>query len=429
MKNELKYIDNQIVATIDKQKEYIDVYEIIKTPTQFYINKNIDTILNQAIDVDIFLGYTSSDNKIEGIKKGFVYVSVTNLSGKTEYLKTTIYFTNGEIKEKLVNSLPLGIYILNIEYPGNKYFEFSSTTLQFSINKKHARCEFDKEYYEQYPNQTLEIGARLLDDNNGKAIEKCTINYSFNGYEYITQTDKNGFANLIITMPQIAENECTGNLKYPLKIHINNETYKLISKSTINITLKKYETSVVYTSTIEDNKIKITGNVYAYDDNDKMINVDYGNIDFTILNFNETENYIVDKNGYFVFDKNIVQTENANVTPQSPMMFSTNKKTNINLDLPNGTVVKRDYVQKNNIKFVATVTNQGKNVPYGMVTFIITQNYNEIYRYITELNNYGEAFFYFDVSTIGEYEVKAEYHGIFEYQKSESDIKTYKIED
>ena len=97
--------------------------------------------------------------------------------------------------------------------------------------------------------------------------------------------------------------------------------------------------------------------------------------------------------------------------------------------MPDGTTLTRNYVEKHHMKFVANVTSQDKPVLYGMVTFIIMQNYDEIYRYITELDKNGEAFFFFDVSTVGEYQVQAKYHSIFEYKASESDIQTYKIED
>ena len=110
-------------------------------------------------------------------------------------------------------------------------------------------------------------------------------------------------------------------------------------------------------------------------------------------------------------------------------MFSAPKLTKIDIDMPNGTTVTRNYVEKHRMKFVATVTTQDQPVPYGMVTFVIMQNYDEIYRYVTELNEDGEAFFFFDVSTVGKYQIQAKYHSIFEYQASESDVKTYEIED
>ena len=427
MENTLEFVDKQLTATIDNQTKEIEVYKIVKTSTQFYLNKNIDTVLNKAINVDMFLGYLDEED-IAPISQGFVSFTITNLSGQTEYLKTIEYFTNGEIKTQLSNLLPIGSYLLNVEYLGNKYYDGTTITLQFLVNKRSIKCVLDKEYYEQYPSQVFDINIQLLDTENNKPINNCIVNYFFNDYEYVTQTNDNGYAQLTITMPKIGKEQCVTNLKYPLRIQIENDSYRLISETYINVYFKKYKTSVTYTSTVSNNKIHIIGDVYAYDDNNKITNVDYGTVDFNIENFNEHTLSEVDVNGHFVFDIPVTQTENANVSPSKPF-FSTPKITKIDVDMPNGTTLTRNYVDKHHMKFVATVTTQNKVVPYGMVTFVIMQNYNEIYRYITELDENGEAFFYFDVSTVGEYQVQAKYHKIFEFQASESDVKTYKIED
>ena len=427
MENTLEFVDKQLTATIDNQTKEIDIYKIIKMPTQFYLNNNIDTVLNKAISVDLFLGYID-DDEIKAIKQGFVSLTITSLSRQTEYLKTIEHFSNGEIKTQLTNLLPIGSYLLNIEYLGNKYYENTAITLQFLVNKRLVKCVLDKEYYEQYPNEIFNINVRLLDTENDKPINSCIVNYFFNDYEYVTQTDNNGYAQLTIKMPNIDKTQCVTNLKYPLRIEIEDKSYKLISEAYIDVYFKKYKTNVIYASTVNNNQIHIIGDVYGYDDNDKLANVDYGTIDFNISNFNEHTLSEVDVNGHFSLDIPITQTENVNISP-SNLMFSSPKITEINIDMPNGTTLTRNYVEKHNMKFIATVTSQNNVVPYGMVTFVIMQNYNEIYRYITELNEDGEAFFYFDVSTVGEYQVQAKYHKIFEFQASESDVKTYTIED
>lgn len=429
MENTLEFVDKQLTATIDNQKKEIDIYKIIKLPTQFYLNKNIDTILGKEISIDLFLGYTD-DEEILPIPKGFVYFTITSLSGNTEYLKTTEYFTNGEIKTQLTNLLPIGSYLLNVEYPSSKYYESTTITIQFLINRRTVKCILDKEYYEQYPGKILNITAQLLDTENNKPISNCIVNYFFNDYEFVTQTNNQGYAQITITMPNIDKEQCVTNLKYPLQIQIDNESYRLISETYIDIYFKKYKTSIIYTSTVSNNQIHIVGDVYGYDDDNKLVNVDYGDIDFNILNFSNAHTPTeVDVNGHFTLDIPVTQTENANVPESNPIMFSAPKLTKIDIDMPNGTTVTRNYVEKHRMKFVATVTTQDQPVPYGMVTFVIMQNYDEIYRYVTELNEYGEAFFFFDVSTVGKYQIQAKYHSIFEYQASESDVKTYEIED
>ena len=92
---------------------------------------------------------------------------------------------------------------MNVEYPSNKYYESTTITIQFLINRRTVKCILDKEYYEQYPGKILNITARLLDTENNKPISNCIVNYFFNDYEFVTQTKNQGYAQITITMPNI----------------------------------------------------------------------------------------------------------------------------------------------------------------------------------------------------------------------------------
>lgn len=429
MENQLKYVDNNVAATIDNETQHINVYEIIKFRTYFTLNNNINTILEKPIDINLFLKYINGNNESELIPKGYVDIIITDISNKNILLKTTSNFNNGKIETQIKNNLPIGTYILTIKYPGNKYYEEKTISFQFLISHKTAKCIFEKDFYEEYPNKIFNINMRLLDVYTNKKISNCTINYSFNNFDYITKTDENGFANLIINTPDIDPSKCTNNFKYPLKVYIDDSSYRLSSETSIDVYIKKYKTSIIYTSSIDNDTIKIIGDIYGYDDDEKIVNVEYGTVDFDILNINKQISTDVDTNGHFNLDIPIDLTENANIEPQELENYSVPQTTKIEVDLPNGTTMTRNYVKKNRIKIVANVTSKDKPVPYGMVSFIISQENKEIYRYVSELDMEGTCVFHFDVSTIGSYQIRAEYHSIFEYQSSISETKKYTIED
>ena len=132
--------------------------------------------------------------------------------------------------------------------------------------------------------------------------------------------------------------------------------------------------------------------------------------------------------GHFVFETEITQTENANVPVSESILYSPTLDTITEIKIVGDiSQISRDYIEQHKISFIATTTTGNTPVAYGMMTFIIMQDYKEIYRYVTEMNINGEANFNFDVSTIGEYQIKAIYHGMFEYQPSESNIKEYEV--
>ena len=64
-----------------------------------------------------------------------------------------------------------------------------------------------------------------------------------------------------------------------------------------------------------------------------------------------------------------------------------------------------------------------------MVTFIIHQEDREVYRYVTEVNENGEANISFDISLIGDFTIQAFYHPMFNLLGSESQIVEYTVKD
>lgn len=497
---EFEYVGEDLTATIDHEKKTKSVSKIVKFNTQIFNNNNLDTILGAPINVDLFLGYIDSDEEINAIHQGTVTLTLSSLSGQTVYYKKNINFVNGIIKTQFANILPLGEYLLKIEYLGNKYFKEASTTIQFSIESRIIRCVFDDNIVQGFPDEIVNVGVTLLDYLNDKKIGNCAINYSFNNYDYTTYTNEYGYAILSFKMPSINSSVCLETLdindeeeeysieiddnvlffddngmikytnpnrtefkyddnndyipvfnkedipmgyenenttiqnytlvpKYPLEIDVDSTIYRFFSEQSITVLLKQYSTKISYNTLIDDTTLNIVGNVTGKGND--AVNVEYGVVSFNIAEIDPHpyKEVTIDENGHFDFNVKITQVENSNVTPTLPTLYSTPLETETNINIIGNTTVSRNYVKKNKISFKANVKTIGSEeiVKYGMVTFIIMRNYEEIYRYITELNNNGEAYFNFDVSTIGDYQVKAEYYSVFEYKSSKSDTKTYKI--
>lgn len=516
-----EYIGNELTATIDNQTITLNMNKIVKAPTVFICNSNLNTVINAPIDIDLFLGYeVANDESIElineediiefeefslkGVEKGFINLKITSVSQQIQYYENRYNFTDGQIIDTINLPLPIGEYLLTADYIGNKYYEPGTITINFEVGKRNAKCIFESTDVQAYPNENIQIGLTLIDDMSGKKISNCLLNYYFNGYEYITQTNEQGYCNLNITTPDINPDICPlntitinqdlevteeiedgvyyydddGNIQYandlttfindiseeeaeflevdtpleediedgyeneedteqtytlvptyPLEVAINSTTYVLISENIINILLKSYRTEINYQTTNDGYRIHVEGDVIAYDDNDNLVNVEYGNVNFDISELmpHPNKTNTIDSNGHFSFDTEIIEAESANVSPQPTKLFSTSKTTQIGLTSKSDLIVSRNYAEGHHVSFQASVTTNRISVPYGMVTFIITKDCKEVYRYITEVDVNGEAFFNFDVSTLGEYEIQAHYHEIFEYQESESNIITYNI--
>ena len=437
--------DKKIRATIDNETRELSVYEIEKKIINIICEDSINTTLKTPIDINMFIGYLVDENSfddntvtIQGQEystelSGIVNIKIMDTSKQITYLQQKTTFTNGVIKTKIYQSLPLGQYVCCIEYAGNKYYTQSKLDINFIISRRKIKCIFNTDNFSVYPKEVFNIDVTLVDELNNKKIKNCIINYHFDDFKYIAQTNDDGYASLIIVAPKI-NIECLNSEitpTYPLVISVDSEIYELPENTHIDILLKKYNTETTYTLSNDDYTIHVEGDVVAYDNEEDMVNVDYGQVDFYIEQLSSvpytTQN--VDENGHFDFDVIVNDTENANIDPSEPLLYSNPLKTITEIFiLDDDEEVTRNYRIGQQISFKAHVTTDNKeNVQASMVTFFITQGINEVYRYITELDENGEAFFNFDVSTIGEYQIQAKYHAMFEYQASESKKETYKV--
>lgn len=429
---ELEQIDRNLTVTIDNETRSLPVYKVNKLQTEIINQNNINTVLYAPIVLDLTLTYKNKKKEKKNINNDFVTATVTSLSQNTTYLQTEIKVNNGKIQAQLSNHLSIGEYLLILEYAGNIYYESTQLILQFSVGQRKAECSFHTSMPKGYPEDVINIGMTLLDALNGKKINNCVINYFFDNKEYVTYTNENGFANLIITIPSINTIECNQSLQYPLTVKIENKIYKLSNETYINVFVERYNTAISYITNIENTTVNIQGNVIGYKDDNTIVNVNYGNIDINVDEYSlkNAMPIYVDNNGNFSGSIEMNETHSNNVEPsQDPIIISQDKETVTDISILDTPPITRSYVKRHNINFKAKVTHQNEDVPYGMITFVITQNGSEIYRYITQIDDNGEGFFHFDMSTLGTYEVKAYYHGIFKYQNSESNKKTYTIEE
>lgn len=424
-----EYVADQVTVIIDNEEQQINIYDINKFPTHFQINNIIETIsLYQDINLDIFLEY-EDDSIMQPIEKGFVYLYITDLSQKKIYQKEKISFIDGSIIKQISHNLSLGEYLLQIQYLGNKYYEEQSLTIQFTIEKREIKCIFNKQNYEVYPNQEYSLGVTLIDNLTNKKIKNCPFYYYFNDKKYFTQTNINGYSLLSITTPSINPELCVqkNKLIYPLNIELESTIYELIGNTEINIEIKKYPTEIFISTNNDDFDFSIKGNVIAYDE-DEIFNVEHGIINLNIEDTNQQINTTtdIDENGFFNINIENFQIKKNNFEYVEPIICSTAVNTVITLE-SNKTTIELEDDRQNTIKFNANVVTEYNNpILYGMVTFIITQNEEEVYRYITELDQ-GKAYFNFNVTTVGEYEVQAIYHQFCEYQTSESNIIEYNV--
>ena len=525
MINEIRFekAEGKLQASIDNQKKPLTVYKIIKEQTEFFINKNIYATLYTPIQISLLLThfYENEEEEIEEeieeidtelVEQGVCYLTIKDLSTNNVIDKKVVNFYDGLIETEMTSDLYLGEYYLEAYYPGNKYYESSSITMQFSVTKREVKCILDDNDNFGYPNKQKNINVTVVDILNNKKISNCTINYSFNGIEYITQTNDNGRASLIFTIPSVDKNKCsliqnesnelniienndanidfflndeyvtynteTGEREtndidesiytensvdpeynatiieyneeeneaedkentydrpeYELVINIDDGIYILNEELIIKIYSKIYDTEISFFTKLQDNNntLHIEGDVIAFDEQKNTYNVDYGTIDFNITKM-DPHPYCtldVDENGHFSFDITLTDSPIGDKLPEEDddlLMYSSKKETDITLTNLGESHVTRNYAEKHRVRFEAIVTYNDEIIPYGMVSFILMKNYKEIYRYVTEVNNNGEAFFSFDISTIGEYQVMAKYHKIFEYQESESNILKYTVE-
>ena len=172
----------KISITIDNETQEIPIKKFNKLPTYIELNQSLNTALESDIQLNASIFYnktTSQINNDENIigdnipdenihidtepEDMYAYlmslehdedrisidgsVVVTIYNGEEKYHIKDTFFKKGKIIDSIPNTLPLGSYLMTIEYPGSKYFEPCVLSVNFNIEKRLGKCTFQSERY------------------------------------------------------------------------------------------------------------------------------------------------------------------------------------------------------------------------------------------------------------------------------------------
>lgn len=429
-------LTKELKAIIDDQEESFTVYKIIQKNTHIINEKNINTNLYEPINIHMLLyafykeninvdydQINENTNNVELIEQGNVIITIETLAGQEIY-QENYRFQKGLIKTTITKKLPINEYILTVKYQGNKYYEPAEYKGYFTVSKRQVICRFNDFLWEAMPDEEIEIEATLLDKLNKNSIKNVYIKYIFDGSSYITKTDESGHININIVMPSVGQ--CSQeNVEYPLEFYIEDDDTYILEETIKYISVIKHNTTAkIFDGHIINNQLNISGNVF----DETLEYVKCGELIISVDNTNIKKTFNVE-NGLFDDSLDIIQEGTPSTDDFSFIQQLLNTVTTLTVG---NSPVQRNYKNKHYIDFKATVIEESTGDPAsGMVSFIITnKNTSElVYKYVTELDNEGEAFFNFYVSKIGEYTVQVQYHKSFFFKESQSPIYEYKVEE
>ena len=272
---------NQVSVTIDNETQSLPIKKINKLSTYIGLNQSLNTALENNIEVDAFIYYIKKaeepdieNNEINTEvtqERDYLYsaydsdikfltgvdsndlkinidgiVTITIYNGEEIYYIKDVRFKQGHIIDSIANTLPLGTYTMVIQYNGNKYFEESSLTIEFNIEKRLAICELEKERYYGDLLETINISGILKDSERETPINNCLFYYDFNGETKSVTSNMNGEFLFNITIPEPDISHC-------------NLSYELIDDS-------EFEPGELYEEDAEEEFIDEDGNIRRYSD-------------------------------------------------------------------------------------------------------------------------------------------------------------------
>ena len=272
---------NQVSVTIDNETQSLPIKKINKLSTYIGLNQSLNTALENNIEVDAFIYYikkseepdienseintevtqerdylySTEDNDIKfltGVDSNDLkinidgIVTITIYNGEEIYYIKDVRFKQGHIIDSIANTLPLGTYTMVIQYNGNKYFEESSLTIEFNVEKRLAICELEKERYYGDLLETINISGILKDSERETPINNCLFYYDFNGETKSVTSNINGEFLFNITIPEPDISHC-------------NLSYELIDDS-------EFEPGELYEEDAEEEFIDEDGNIRRYSD-------------------------------------------------------------------------------------------------------------------------------------------------------------------
>lgn len=435
-KVEIRIDDESLPIDINGESLPIYIYEIDRKQTYFTID-SLDTPLYDSIKLNAQL---LCDDEV--IDDGIVDISIWNTTKTREFYHNSFIIDNGHIQEIIPNKLKSGEYVFVMEYAGNKYYQPTSINQFFKVKKRYITFDFNKERYYGDPQTVITISGTLKDIENNNPISFCTIYYHYedNIEEVTSDIDGKISFNVVIPSPDISHCNTQSQTiddnddrylgygnninthdppQYPLYVTL--ETNNYILNETYTYIIPNKIPTIMNADILEDNQITIMGHILTEDIDTGCAK--YGKVTITMMDGNYSTSSTVDQNG--IFDRYIpvnnlakyIENDNSSDDPHDNEIIKIITQLNIQAT-DNQINVGEDMSVHAEVTSTKTVTD-------GMLSFYL---YNEqgknIYRYVTQISNNGEADFVFFTSKQGKYTIKAEYYGIGRFKDSvnEEDI-------
>lgn len=442
MIDNIRFYDSEhtVKISIDNETQEEPIYEIEKMASYIISNNVIDVSLNEDIHIDASLCYVPYDKTIEEeIDSPKIIdldgtVTITISDDNKIFYQNNVLFKRGNIKDVILNKLPLGEYNAIIEFDGNKYLSYTRLNINFNVTKRKTNFIFDENNYYGYPDTAIQISGKLKDTLTNKPVKNCIINFDYNGDTYSTTTNNMGEAFIKLNIPDVDISHCFNdenvpNMSYPITLSLDSESYEIYNSITNIITMKlPTDVTINQQTEITNNNVTIGGYVTAQYPTE-FKNAQYGKV---VVSFQDTD-YVsspvnIGSDGNFSLNVNFADVNEfnnkSNITELVMYQKATEQITSINLEVEDTTIQKGELITA-----IANVFSQESSdyVKDGMVVFILeNNNHKEIYRYATQIDSIGQSVFLFNTSMSGKYYVKAYYYGIFGFLNSES--KTIEVE-
>ena len=211
--------NNKVSITIDNETQELPIKKINRLSTYIDLDESLNTALENNIELRASLYYIKknsvvNDESTEEIDPDTKLnidgtVTVTIYNGSKIYYSANKKFKKGSIVDSIENTLPLGSYLMVIEYGGNKYFEPSSLSVNFNVEKRLGICVFDKDRYYGEFTETIVISGVFKDKLRDTAVKDCILQYDFDGETKECKTGADGSFNMSITIPKPDITHCT----------------------------------------------------------------------------------------------------------------------------------------------------------------------------------------------------------------------------
>lgn len=412
----------KVSVTIDNESIELPISKINRLPTYIELNQSLNTALENNIELNASIFYTEEhtdnieDEEIntevteeEDEDSNTAYLvpvdykssqlsidgsaTVTIYNNDSIYYIKDIHFKEGNIIDSIKNTLPLGSYLMIIEYAGNKYFQPSRLEVNFNVEKRLSKCTLEQEKYYGDFKETLHISGTLTDNERGTPVNDCVLNYDFNGETNTISTNHNGEFSFNITIPEPDIEHCVAYYdgieepNLPGELYQDTPEEEVLQGDEEDIHYEKDEDGNIIIVKYSDNEVSDDNDEVHSDSNSSTI--EYYEEDIDTVAYYPNASYIVniytDNESYYLNDTEIEII--ANKAPVSITITSTNSDTVSNIV----SVVGRALAYYN---------NQDNDVKYGEVE-ISFPNLNYTHPYVSIKNGIFNA----DINLIDVYSI------------------------